>query len=52
MSDVLGNISGLKASQIKALERLAARRLPANALISPEVARSLCEISRELRRQA
>jgi len=51
MSDVLGNISGLKASQIKALERLAARRLPANALISPEVARSLCEISRDLRRQ-
>jgi len=51
MSDVLGNISGLKASQLKALERLAARRLPADALVSPEVARSLCEISRDLRRQ-
>ena len=51
MSDVLGNISGLKANQIKALERLSSRRLPADALISPEVARSLCEISRELRRQ-
>jgi len=51
LSDVLGNISGLKASQFKALERLASRRLPADALISPEIARSLCEISRDLRRQ-
>ena len=46
-----GSITGLKASQVKALERLTQRRLPADVVISAELARTLTELSRELRRQ-
>lgn len=46
-----GSTSGLKASQVKALERIYRRRLPADEVISPELARYLTELSRELRRQ-
>jgi len=46
-----GNTTGLKPSQVKALERLYRRRLSAGEVISPELARSLTELSWELRRQ-
>jgi len=48
---IQGSTTGLKGSQIKALERLAQRRIPANEVITPELARTLTEYSRELRRQ-
>jgi GTP-binding protein HflX len=48
---VYGNTSGLKASQVKALERLGRRRLSADRLVTNELARELCELSREIRRQ-
>ena len=46
-----GSTTGLKSSQVKALERIYQRRLPAEEMITPELARYLTELSRELRRQ-
>jgi GTP-binding protein HflX len=46
-----GSTTGLKSSQVKALERIYQRRLPAGEVITPELARYLTEQSRELRRQ-
>ncbi len=48
---VFGNTHGLKASQVKRLERLGRRRVPADRLVNHELARELTEISREIRRQ-
>jgi GTP-binding protein HflX len=46
-----GNITGLKPSQIKALERIFHRRIPATEVITLELARYLTERSREIHRQ-
>jgi len=46
-----GNTTGLKSSQVQALERIHRRRLSVHEIISPELARYLTEQSRELRRQ-
>lgn len=46
-----GNIHGLKASPLRRLERLANRRAHPHYLVSPELARSLTEISAEVQRQ-
>jgi GTP-binding protein HflX len=46
-----GNLNGLKTSQIKALERLARRKSGREQIISPEMARTLAELSFELNRQ-
>jgi len=46
-----GNLAGLKPSQIKALERIYRRRIPAGEIITPELARFLTEQSGEMRRQ-
>lgn len=49
--NIEGKISGLKASQVHALERIYRRKLPASELITGELARYLTELSRELQRQ-
>jgi len=46
-----GNLTGLKPSQLKALERLYRRRISPAELITLELARELVELSAELRRQ-
>lgn len=46
-----GKTSGLKASQARALERIYRRKMPAGALVTPELARYLTELSREIQRQ-
>ena len=51
MKKLSGNISGLKAGQIRRLENLYRRRTPPEYLITPETARELCLLSGELRRQ-
>ncbi|MBI4746956.1 MAG: GTPase HflX [Acidobacteria bacterium] len=51
MSTLEGNTLGLKASQIKRLEKLYQRRLSPRALVTQEFARQLTEISSEIRRQ-
>jgi GTP-binding protein HflX len=47
----LGNLTGIKAQQYQRLERLYRRKVPPAALITPELARQLAEISRDLHRQ-
>lgn len=51
MHKVQGNLLGLKPSHKQRLEKLYQRRVAPNQFISPELARSLCEISREISRQ-
>lgn len=51
MSKIQGHTLGLKASQTQRLNKLMQRRIPPDQVISPELARSLCELSRELNRQ-
>ncbi len=46
-----GNLSGLRSSQIKTLERLTRRHVPPDVVITPELAREIAVLSRELRRQ-
>ncbi|HUH02866.1 MAG TPA: GTPase HflX [Kofleriaceae bacterium] len=50
-TDITGNTTGLKASQIKALERVYRRRIAPDEIISYELATFLCEVSAELHRQ-
>ncbi len=45
-----GQIIGLKASHLSALERLYRRRVPASVVITPELARTACQLTREIRR--
>jgi len=49
--DVTGNLSGLKASEIKALERLYRRRVAPTDVVSTELAAQLATQSAELHRQ-
>ncbi|MDY0213010.1 MAG: GTPase HflX [Desulfuromonadaceae bacterium] len=46
-----GNTSGLKAAQLKALERVKRRHIPPREVISAELASFMCSLSRELHRQ-
>lgn len=50
-SKLHGNLSGIKTSQRKALERTYRRRVDPGDVVSPELARHLASISRELGRQ-
>lgn len=51
MKKLYGNTSGLKANQIKRLENFYRRRIPPEFLVTYELARDLCRVSREIRRQ-
>jgi GTP-binding protein HflX len=51
LKKLYGNISGLKANQIKRLENFYRRRIPPEFLLTYELARDLCRMSREIRRQ-
>jgi GTPase len=51
MQDVLGNTLGLKPSQLHALRRTYRRRVDAQSIVSPELARHLTEVSHETNRQ-
>ncbi len=48
---VTGNTHGLKASQIKALERIGRRRVSQTQVVSAELANFMCQISAEIGRQ-
>ena len=51
MVEVYGNKAGLAPSAVRALERIYRRRVPSDRIMTPELVRSLCEASRETRRQ-
>ena len=48
---LFGNTTGLKQSEIKALERIYRRKVPPAELITAELARLITSISREINRQ-
>ena len=48
---IYGNTSGLAPSETKALERLYRRRVPFDRLSTPELTKSLCEVSQSTSRQ-
>lgn len=51
MKTVTGNITGLKPSEIHALERVYRRRVLPQEIASTELATYLCGLSREIERQ-
>ncbi len=51
MEELFGNKEGLKPSENKALQALYHRRVPADRWLSPELARRMTELSREMNRQ-
>ncbi|MEE9280554.1 MAG: GTPase HflX [Myxococcota bacterium] len=51
ISELYGQTYGLKASELRRLRNLYKRRLPRSALVSPEFARQLSELSSELSRR-
>ena len=51
ISNVLGNTTGLKANQLRRIEKLYTRRIPPQQILTPEFARQLSELSQETRRQ-
>jgi GTP-binding protein HflX len=51
MQDIHGNTLGLKPSQLHALRRTYRRRVDAESIVSPELARHLTEVSHETNRQ-
>jgi GTP-binding protein HflX len=51
ISNIEGNIQGLKHNQIQRLEKLYNRRIPPRQIVTQEFARQLSELSHELNRQ-
>jgi GTP-binding protein HflX len=51
MQEVFGNTLGLKPSQLHHLRRTYRRRVGAEDVVTPELARHLSEVSRETNRQ-
>jgi len=51
IAQLFGNLSGLKAGQLKAIERIYHRKVPPTRVITPELGRYLTELSREIKRQ-
>ncbi|MBK9314798.1 MAG: GTPase HflX [Acidobacteria bacterium] len=51
MAQIEGKTSGLKANQLRRLEKLYQRRIPPTEIVTPEFARQISEISHEIGRQ-
>ena len=51
INTVTGFVKGLKHNQLKRIERLGTRRVPADSIVSPELARQMTELSHETGRQ-
>ena len=51
MKKAYGNTKGLKASQIHKIENLYRRKTPPEFIITPELARDMSRLSRDIKRQ-
>lgn len=51
MSEIVGNTAGLSPSARRTMERIYRRRVPLSSITTPELVRSLCDASRETKRQ-
>jgi GTPase len=49
--ELTGNLTGLKPSEVKALERIYRRRIPPSDVVSGELAGYMCTLSRDIERQ-
>jgi GTPase len=50
ISEIHGHITGLRSSDLSAVERLYRRRVPVDKVISAELAKTMCQLSLEIRR--
>jgi len=48
--DVHGQLTGLRASQVSAIERLYRRRVPHDKVLTPELAKTMCQLTLDIRR--
>jgi len=48
---VHGNTTGLKANQVRRLQHIYRRKVPAKQIVTQELARNMCELSSEIARQ-
>lgn len=51
MKKLFGNLTGLKANQVKRLEKIYKRFIPSEFIITPELGNYICDLSHELNRQ-
>ncbi len=51
MTAIQGHLTGLPPHALRVLERITRRRVPTDIIVTPELARSLAEASRETKRQ-
>jgi GTP-binding protein HflX len=51
MKKVFGHTAGLKANQMRRLEKFYRRRIPVDQLVTKELARDICRLSYEMHRQ-
>jgi GTPase len=51
LHELSGNLTGLKPSEVKALERIYRRRVPPTDVVSAELAGYMCGLSRDIERQ-
>ncbi len=51
MRKIYGHTTGLKTSQLRRLDKLYRRRIRPETIISPELAREVCQLSHDIRRQ-
>src|SRR5690606_22733525 len=51
MPEIVGNTAGLSPSARRTMERIYRRRVPLSSITTPELVRSLCDASRETKRQ-
>lgn len=48
--DVHGQLTGLRASQVAAIDRLYRRRVPHDKILTPELAKTMCQLTLDIRR--
>src|SRR5512147_2505929 len=47
---IYGHVTGLRPSQVAAIERLYRRRVPQDKVLTPELAKTMCQLTLDIRR--
>ena len=50
ISEIYGHVTGLPPSQVAAIERLYRRRVPQDKVLTPELAKTMCRLTLDIRR--
>jgi GTPase len=48
--EIYGHVTGLRPSQVAAIERLYRRRVPQDKVLTPELAKTMCQLTLDIRR--